>query len=190
MLPQRKTTTFRGTELTHGETKLVRPHQNQAMAKRKQGWGQPPWKIVYPERSRMTPAIKALPWPVHVDVAIVGGGFAGLTAAAYVKRSIGKSKRAGKSVLVLEAGSIGNGASGRTGGIALAQSAAGDLPGLGDILKGYRKILRELDVRAEIDLRGAWEIARGTRSMEGKRVTPIKSSPIDWSDSGRVRAVK
>src|SRR5215470_8072782 len=119
MLPQRKTTTFRGTELTHGETKLVRPHQNQAMAKRKQGWGQPPWKIVYPERSRMTPATKASPWPVHVDVAIVGGGFAGLTAAAYVKRG---DRR--KSVLVLEAGSIGNGASGRTGEMALAQSAA------------------------------------------------------------------
>src|SRR5262249_35296072 len=101
-----------------------------------------------------------------------------------------KRKDRNKSVLVLEAGRIGNGASGRTGGMALAQSAAGDLPGLGDVLKGYKKILRELGVRGDLDLRGVWEIARGTRSMEGKKVTPIKSSPIDWSDSGRVRAVK
>jgi len=152
------------------------------MDRKKQNWGEPPWKIAFRAKTAGLPA--------HVDVAIVGGGFAGLTAAAYVKRGLGKRNGGKKSVLVLEAGRIGDGASGRTGGMALAQSAAGDLPGLGDVLKSYKKILRELDITAELDLRGVWEIARGTRSMEGKRITPIKNSPIDWNDSGRVRAVK
>src|SRR5215475_11964796 len=126
---------FVPASLTRRETKLVLQHQNEAMAKNRQNWGQPPWKIAF--RARTTRL------PDHVDVAIVGGGFAGLTAAAYVKRGDPK-----KSVLVLEAGRVGNGASGRTGGMALAQTAAGDLPGLGDVLGGYKKILRELGVRA------------------------------------------
>src|SRR5215475_8699866 len=109
------------------------------MRKRKENWGQPPWKIAF--------RAKAKSLPEHVDVAIVGGGFAGLTTAAYVRRGDRK-----KSVLVLEAGRVGNGASGRTGGMTLAQTAAGDLPGLGDVLKGYKKILRELVVKADLDL--------------------------------------
>ena len=32
-------------------------------------------------------------------------------------------------------------------------------------------------------------MARGNRSLEGKAVRPLKNSPIDWNDSGRVRAV-
>src|SRR5215475_1619021 len=168
---------FVPASLTRRETKLVPQHQNEAMAKNKQNWGRAPWKIAF--RARTTRL------PDHVDVAIVGGGFAGLTAAAYVKRGDPK-----KSVLLLEAGRFGNGASGRTGGMALAQTAAGDLPGLGDVLGGYKKILRDLGVKADLDLRGVWEIARGERSMEGKRITRMKNSPIDWSDSGRVRVVK
>ena len=148
------------------------------MKSRALNWGKTPWKIAF--RAKVVTRL-----PEHVDVAVVGGGFAGLTAAAYAKRGDAR-----KSVLLLEAGRFGNGASGRTGGMALAQSAAGDLPGLGDVLGGYKEILRELGVAADLDLRGAWEIARGKRSMEGKRLRPLPRSPIDWSDSGRVRAVK
>jgi glycine/D-amino acid oxidase-like deaminating enzyme len=119
-----------------------------------------------------------------VDIAIVGGGFTGLAAAACLRRFAPE-----KSVLLLEAQHLGNGASGRTGGMALSQTAAGDLPGLGDVLKGYRKILRELGVNADLKLPGVWEIARSNKSMEGKTVRALKSSPIDWNDSGRVRAV-
>ena len=123
--------------------------------------------------------------PEHVDFAIVGGGFTGLAAAACLKRLAPKH-----SVLLLEAGRVGNGASGRTGGMALAQTAAGNLPGLGDVLKGYQQILRDLRVDAELELPGVWEIARHEKSMEGKKIHPLTNSPIDWSDSGRVRAVK
>ena len=111
------------------------------MTKRKQHWGATPWKITF--RS------KRVPLPEHVDLAIVGGGFAGLSAAAWFAKLAAK-----KSVLLLEAERVGNGASGRTGGMALAQTAAGDLPGLGDVLGGYRKIMRDLRIDAELELPG------------------------------------
>jgi len=96
------------------------------MAKRKQNWGKTPWTVSF--RSQTT----AL--PDHVDFAVVGGGFTGLSAAAWLARLAPK-----KSVLLLEAALLGNGASGRTGGMVLAQSAAGDLAGLGNVLRGYRR---------------------------------------------------
>jgi gamma-glutamylputrescine oxidase len=119
-----------------------------------------------------------------VDFAVVGGGFAGLSAAAWLAR-LAPAKR----VLLLEAGGLGSGASGRTGGMALSQTAAGELPGLGNVLRGYRKIIEDLRVDAELKLPGVWEVSRHERSMEGKKVHPLKNSPIDWDDSGRVRAV-
>jgi glycine/D-amino acid oxidase-like deaminating enzyme len=73
--------------------------------------------------------------------------------------------------------------------MALSQSAAGDLPGLGNVLLGYRKILRELGIDAELGLPGVWEVSRHEKSMEGEKVRALKNSPIDWEDSGRVRAV-
>jgi len=151
-------------------------HRTGTMAKRKTNWGRSPWKIVF--------RAKASPLPEHVDFAVVGGGFAGLSAAAWLARLAPRM-----SVLLLEAESVGNGASGRTGGMALAQSAAGDLRGLGDVLGGYRKIVKDLSVDAELELPGVWEIARHQKSMEGKTVHPLKNSPIDWKDSGRVCAV-
>lgn len=122
--------------------------------------------------------------PDHVDFAVVGGGFTGLSAAAWLAKLAPQ-----KTVLLVEAERLGNGASGRTGGMALAQTAAGDLPGLGDVLSGYGKILRDLRVDAELELPGVWEVARNEESMEGKNVHPLRNSPIDWEDSGRVRAV-
>jgi glycine/D-amino acid oxidase-like deaminating enzyme len=146
------------------------------MTQRKQNWGKTPWSISFRAPKQQLPE--------RVNFAIVGGGFTGLSAAAWVARLAPK-----KSVLLLEAESLGNGSSGRTGGMALAQTAAGDLPGLGDVLRGYRRILNELGIEAELELPGVWEVARGEKSMEGKKVHPLKRSPIDWNDSGRVRAV-
>ena len=151
-------------------------HRTGAMAKRKPNWGEAPWKIAF--RS------KPMTLPEHVDFAVVGGGFAGLSAAVWLARLARK-----KTVLLLEAERVGNGASGRTGGMVLAQTAAGDLPGLGDVLRGYRRILRDLRVDAELQTPGVWEVARHEKSMEGRKVRPLKNSPIDWEDSGRVRAV-
>ncbi len=140
-------------------------------------WGKTPWRISF--RSKLTNL------PPHVDFAIIGAGFTGLAAAALAKHIAPK-----KIVLLLEAKRIGNGASGRTGGMVLAETAAGNLPGLGDVLQGYKKILRDLRINADLALPGVWEIARSSHSMEGKKLRPLQKSPIDWSDSGRVRVVK
>jgi glycine/D-amino acid oxidase-like deaminating enzyme len=138
-------------------------------------WGVPPWEVEFhPSR---------LPVPPKVDFAVIGGGFTGLAAAAWLRMLA-----PGKSVALIEAGRIGAGASGRTGGMALAESAAGDLPGLGDVLAGLTNILAKLGEASrqrlaeasELQLNGAWEIGRS-----GGR----EDSPIQWKDSGDLRVV-
>jgi glycine/D-amino acid oxidase-like deaminating enzyme len=110
------------------------------------------------------------------DFAVVGGGFTGLAAAAWFAKLA-----PAHSVVVLEASRIGSGASGRTGGMVLSETAAGDQPGLGDVLGGFAKILGELYVDCELSLPGAWEIAR-----EGGAA----HSAIDWQDAGNLRVIR
>ena len=131
-------------------------------------WGESPWTIDFKVRRRA--------FPESVDFAIVGAGFTGLAAAAWLRRLAPE-----KSVAVFEADRIGAGASGRTGGMALAESAAGDLPGLGNVLGGLERILAELDIDCDLSLPGAFEIGRGKA---------LKDSPIQWNDSGTLRVVK
>jgi len=111
-----------------------------------------------------------------VDFAIVGGGFSGLSTAAWLRRLAPS-----RSVLVLESASLGEGASGRTGGMALAETAAGNLLGLGDVLAGYRSILRALRIDSRLTLPGVWELGRSA---------PAKYSPIAWNDSGELKVVR
>lgn len=118
-----------------------------APAKIEADWGDPPWKIDFIPPSA--------PVPKEIDVAVIGGGFTGLAAAARLRLS-----DPAKSVAVFEAGRIGSGASGRTGGMALSESAAGDLPGLGDVLGGVQEIFRVFGIQSELNLPGAREIAR------------------------------
>jgi len=92
-------------------------------------WGRRPWTVEF----RATP--RAL--PAAMDFAVVGGGFTGLAAAAWLKRLAPE-----KSVALFEAGQFGAGSSGYTGGVALAESAAGELEGLGDVLGDIRKFCR------------------------------------------------
>ena len=61
------------------------------------------------ETATEAPATSAVSEQIHCDVAIIGGGFTGLNAALQLASQ-------GTSVCVLEAGSIGYGASGRSGG--------------------------------------------------------------------------
>jgi glycine/D-amino acid oxidase-like deaminating enzyme len=142
------------------------------MTSRRDPWGSPPWKISF------TPSRHSL--PAHVDFAIIGGGFTGLAAAAWFRQLAPD-----KSVAVFEAARIGAGASGRTGGMVLAETAAGNQPGLGDVLAGFRALLEKLKVRCDLELGGAWEIARQPSS--GK--TEHTQSPIAWNDSGILRVL-
>ena len=139
------------------------------MRRKTNPWGAPPWTVNF------RPAAHA--FPDRVDFAVVGGGFSGLSAAAWLSRLA-----PGKSVLVLESASLGDGASGRTGGMALAETAAGSLQGLGDVLAGYKKILSELRIDSRLTLPGVWELSRSAPAM--------KPSPISWSDSGELKAVR
>jgi glycine/D-amino acid oxidase-like deaminating enzyme len=131
-------------------------------------WGTPPWVIDFVPQPQVLPAA--------ADIAVVGGGFTGLAAAAWLRRLAPR-----ESVVVLEASRIGAGASGRTGGIVLSETASGDLPGLGDVLAGFTNILEELDVQCDLSLGGAWEIGRSGG---------LADSPIRWNDSGTVCVVK
>jgi gamma-glutamylputrescine oxidase len=131
-------------------------------------WGAPPWRVDF----RPAPG----PLPDRVDFAVVGGGFTGLSAAAWLRKLAPR-----KSVLVLEARSLGEGASGRTGGLALEATAAGPLPGLGKVLAGYQKILRTWRIDSGLELPGVYELGRSD---------PAKASPICWSDSGDLQVVR
>jgi glycine/D-amino acid oxidase-like deaminating enzyme len=113
--------------------------------------------------------------PSEVDFAIVGGGFSGLSAAARLRQV-----KPDKTTAVFEADCVGAGSSGHTGGMTLAESAAGDLPGLGDVLKGFAEIQDELDIECDFDMPGVWELGR-------KKVK--KDSPISWNDSGTLGVV-
>src|SRR5437016_10466407 len=122
------------------------------MSRQTHPWGVPPWSVDF----RPAPG----PLPDRVDFAIVGGGFTGLCAAAWLARLAPK-----KSVLVLEASALGEGASGRTGGLALEDTAAGPLPGLGDVLAGYQKILRTLRIDSGLELPGVYELRSEERRV-------------------------
>ena len=131
------------------------------------GWGNPPWTIDFNSTARALPS--------EVDFAIVGGGFSGLSAAARLRQV-----QPDKTTVVFEADCVGAGSSGHTGGMTLAESAAGDLPGLGDVLDGFAEIQRELKIECDFDLLGVWELGR-------KNVK--KNSPISWNDSGTLGVV-
>lgn len=130
-------------------------------------WGNRPWTIDYHSRPQLLPEF--------VDFAVVGGGFTGLAAATWLKRLAPE-----KSVTLLEAETFGSGASGHTGGMVLAETAAGNLPGLGDVLSGYKKILADLQVEGDLNFPGVYELGR---------TKPLQNSPIRWNDSGELCAV-
>jgi glycine/D-amino acid oxidase-like deaminating enzyme len=125
-------------------------------------WGSRPWDVNF------VPARRELP-PI-LDFAIVGAGFTGLAAAAWLKTLAPE-----KTVALFESDVLGAGSSGHTGGMALAETAVGDLPRLGDVLAGYQKILRQLQVDADLTLPGVYELGHGK---------PMAHSPLCWNDSG------
>ncbi len=131
------------------------------------GWGNAPWQIDF--------EVSKGPLPSEVDYGIVGAGFTGLSAACHLRQS-----QPEKTTAVFEADRVGAGSSGHTGGMTLAESAAGDLPGLGDVLKGFGEIQRELGIECDFSLPGAWELGRQHIK---------KDSPISWNDSGTLGVV-
>jgi glycine/D-amino acid oxidase-like deaminating enzyme len=131
-------------------------------------WGQTPWRIAFRSTRESLPS--------QVDIAVIGAGFSGLSAAANLKRL-----DPAKNVALFEAETVGARSSGHTGGLALAETATGDLPGLGDVLAGTSTILRELNVSCDLRLPGVYELDRTTNNA---------ASPIRWTDTGELRVGK
>ena len=91
-------------------------------------------KIYWHTTVQMPDASGLIPLPENVDVAIIGGGYTGLSAA----RTLAKQ---GVRVAVLEANTIGGGASSRNGGMVLT----GLKLGMQSVMKKYgREIARRL----------------------------------------------
>ena len=145
----------------------VVPHSGSKHSTGNAGWGNPPWTIDFNSSARALPS--------EVDFAIVGGGLSGLSAAARLRQV-----QPDKATVVFEADCVGAGSSGHTGGMALAESAAGDLPGLGDVLEGFAEIQRELKIECDLSLPGVWELGRKNVRID---------SPISWNDSGTLGVV-
>lgn len=121
-------------------------------------WGVPPWRVDV----TLPPA----PPPARSAVAVVGAGLTGLTAAYALARR-------GCEVAVLEAGRVGAGASGRTGGIVLEHTAAGPLPAADQCIPGLARLVREADIDCDLRLGGCWELAHGGDPGSG---------PLRWRD--------
>lgn len=90
------------------------------------------------------PARPALQGRVQADVAVVGAGFAGLSAAIELQKR-------GRQVVVLEAATVGFGASGRNGGQAIVGYASGQGPfedqlGEADARRAWNMSLQAIDL--------------------------------------------
>lgn len=132
-----------------------------------QSWGDPPWRIDV--------ALPRAPQPEHVEIAVVGAGFTGLAAA------IACAER-GARVHVFEAGEIGAGASGRSGGLALEGTAVGPLPGADACLDALASLVERHAIECDLDLRGCWIV----RHVTGGEPPGVPSWP-DADDSWIVR---
>jgi len=111
---------------------------------------------------------EARPIPPVIDVAIVGGGLTGMSAAFHLARG-------GLTVVVLEAARVGDGASGRTGGIVLEGTATGIRSGADDCVPSLARLVDELDINCDLHLPGCWEIEH--QLGDGDLALP-------WTDEG------
>ena len=129
-------------------------------------WGEPPW-----------PRMEVAARPVEnssPEVAIIGGGFTGMAAAYYLARR-------GIRAVVLEAGRLGDGASGRTGGIVLEGTARGILEGADRCVPALERLVREAGINCDLRLPGCWEIEHSDDA----------DGALPWTDDGHgVRIVR
>jgi len=135
------------------------------MSKLRTKWGAAPWQRSFPF------AVEDFASPVRhsttPDVVIVGGGLTGASAAYHLARM-------GIRAVLFEAGLIGDGASGRTGGLVLEGTAAGILDQVDACVPGLQRLVDEAEIDCDLVLTGCWEIEHRKRA----RMLP-------WSDTGQ-----
>ena len=132
-------------------------------------WGEPVWSFPVP----VTP--QPLPDDWRVDVAVVGAGFTGLATAHYVLQRSPTLR-----VAVFEARQVGAGASGRTGGLVLEDTAVGPLPGVEECVATLHELVSTQHIACDLHVGGCWEIGRHGA---------LPSSPIQWADHGTLQVV-
>ncbi len=124
-------------------------------------WGETPWRgedAVYPQGIAPAP-----------EVAIVGAGLTGASTAYHLARR-------GIMATVFEAGRVGDGASGRTGGLVLEGTAAGPLKDVSTCVADLQRLVTAAAIDCDLRLPGCWEIEHGDRAAN-----PI----LPWNDSGQ-----
>src|SRR5262245_59358921 len=125
-------------------------------------WGTPPWRVEFFPPSG--------PPPTRCDVAVVGGGFTGLSAAYHLARR-------GARVALLEAATLGAGASGRTGGIVLEGTAAGTLERVEHCLDALAGLVEEAGIDCNLHLPGCTEL---THRQEAGASRPFWRDGDSW----------
>jgi gamma-glutamylputrescine oxidase len=128
----------------------------------KRRWGEPLW------RGELSLAANTAAIPDRVDAAIVGGGFTGMSAAFHLARN-------DLNTIVFDSSRIGDGASGRTGGLVLEGIATGSRAGADDCVPALARLIGELGVECDLRLPGCWEIEHQSGSGE---------SALPWRDEG------
>jgi glycine/D-amino acid oxidase-like deaminating enzyme len=130
-------------------------------------WGTPPWRVAL-DLPSATP-------PDACDVIVVGGGFTGLSTALHCAQR-------GLATCLVEQGRVGDGASGRTGGVALEGTAHGPLPGVENCLPTLERVVADAAIDCDLRLPGCWLL----RHVAPADATP---SPMQWRDGDPVLAV-
>ena len=136
-------------------------------AKLRSQWGAAPWQRRSPFAVDNTTPIAAS--SATLDVAIVGGGLTGASAAYHLAKM-------GIRAVLFEAGLIGDGASGRTGGLVLEGTAVGILDRVETCVAGMKRLVDEEKIDCDLALPGCWEI-------EHRKSAPTRMLP--WSDNGQ-----
>jgi len=137
------------------------------MTKLRSQWGAAPWQRLssFAVDDTVSPAAPS----TTPDVAIVGGGLTGASAAYHLAKM-------GIPGVLFEAGLIGDGASGRTGGLVLEGTAAGILDQVDACVPGLKRLVDEEGIDCDLVLPGCWE-------LEHRKVARARLLP--WSDDGR-----
>ncbi len=132
---------------------------------RRNQWGESPWSL-----ESLEPRAASF---AHPDVIIVGAGFTGTSAAYHLAKL-------GARTLVLEAETVADGASGRTGGLVLEGTATGPRPQVEACVPKLHRLVDEEGINCELDLPGCWEIEH--RKNGGAQMLP-------WSDGEKRVAI-
>jgi gamma-glutamylputrescine oxidase len=132
-------------------------------------WGETPWRRAAALLQHLKMSSPVTNDAKAVDVAIIGGGLTGVSAAYHL------AKQGIRSTL-FEAVRIGDGASGRTGGLVLEGTAIGIMEEVDSCVAGLKALVAEEGIECDLALPGCWEIDHrpgGTRQM------------LPWNDGGQ-----